>query len=117
MWEGTRSAAALGSTACAEWSSACRKPPPKTPKAREPGPAFHAYTDEQRAEQEARSGRPPARGMLSAAALRQSLGFLLEEDDATRRANQHYGTERVEASAVEAFRRSPAFTSNLVAHA
>lgn len=58
---------------CTDWSSACRKPPPKLDAARQPGPPFRAYTDEERALRDQRSGAPPPPGMLTEAALRKRL--------------------------------------------
>ena len=65
------SAASLRGSACREWSSACRKPPPKLDLARPTGPAFRAYTEEERALQD--SGKSPPPGVLSEPALRRRL--------------------------------------------
>ena len=65
--------AALSRRACREWSSACKKAPPKLDPARPDGPAFRAFTLEERARREARGPPPP--GVLTAEQLRVRLGL------------------------------------------
>jgi len=65
--------AELRASACKEWSSACRRAPPKLASSRSPGPKFRAYTDEERALNEERRGAPPPPGLLSEEELRFRL--------------------------------------------
>ena len=53
----------------------CRKPPPKLDQSRQAGPAFRAFTDEERMRREERSGRPRPPGYLSAEELSYRLGL------------------------------------------
>ena len=68
------SADELVESACKEWSSACRKAPPKVDKARKPGPAFRPYTEDERALEAYQSGKPNAPGVFGDEQLKYSLG-------------------------------------------
>ena len=58
------SADELVESACKEWSSACRKAPPKVDKARKPGPSFRPCTEDERALETYESGKPNAPGVF-----------------------------------------------------
>lgn len=119
LWEGARSAERLVATACSDWSSACKKPPPKVSKTRQVGETFRPYTDQERAEHDARMGKPTPPGMLSAREQRQSLGLRVEEEDTSVVKGgvplvNEYLTVEQEKPATDLLRDSPAFTSHLV---
>lgn len=67
----------LRSLACKQWSTACKKAPPKLEKGRPPGPPFRPFTQEERAQRDARSGAPPPPGLLSADAISSRFGVLV----------------------------------------
>ena len=69
------SADELVESACKEWSSACRKAPPKVDKARKPGPSFRPYTEDERALETYELGKPNAPGVFSDEQLKFSLGI------------------------------------------
>ena len=71
----------LRADACREWSTACRKEPPKLDRNRAAGPPFRAFTDEERAARDLRLGKPPPPGMLTEAALRQRLAVIVHAPD------------------------------------
>ena len=62
-------ASSLREQACREWSSACKKAPPKLDANRPAGPTFRAFTDEERAIKDERQGKPPPPGMLAESEL------------------------------------------------
>ena len=65
----------LRETACREWSSACRKAPPKLDPSRRPGPPFRPFTEDERALEAYRTGAPAAPGVFQDDALRYALGI------------------------------------------
>ena len=69
----TSDASSLAKRACREWSTACKKSPPKLDPSRPDGPAFRAYTLEERGRREA-SGPPPP-GVLTGDQVRAKLGL------------------------------------------
>lgn len=71
---GGEAADELASTACKEWSSACRKAAPKADKARKPGPPFRPFTEDERALEAYRAGAPPAPGVFQDETLAYALG-------------------------------------------
>ena len=72
---GGEAAGELRETACREWSSACRKTPPKVDPSRRPGPPFRPFTEDERALEAYRTGTPAAPGVFQDEALRYALGI------------------------------------------
>ncbi len=73
LYAGRLDAAALSAKACREWSGVCAKRVPRLPASRRPGPAFRAYTDEEREMFEPRGPPPP--GMLDVRAFERVMGL------------------------------------------
>ena len=72
---GGEAADELRETACHEWSSACRKTPPKVDQSRRSGPPFRPFTEDERALEAYRTGTPASPGVFQDEALRYALGI------------------------------------------
>lgn len=85
---GSDGEAELRQQACHEWSSACRKPPPKLPASRPAGPPFRPLSEVERARIERQGlGAAPAAGTLSESALLSAMG--VQADAAAPAENAH----------------------------